>query len=355
MSPGKKETAPRRILIIRLTALGDVVLATPLLHSLRAAFPDAAIDWLTHEAFAPLLAADPALSRALPWRPGEPGLAARLREARYDCVLDLQNKPRTAWLRGRLGASRVVVHQKRGLGQALASLVGLEKPARGPHAVEAYLAVGERLGIAPSIRQPKIFLSEAGRAEVAALLARQRAKSLWGIAPATRWATKRWPTARFAELAASAVKEGAQILLLGGAADRAAFDEVSRGLGPALLGDTGDCSAAGLAAAVAACSVVVSNDSGPAHLAAALDRPLVVLFGPTAPGRWAPRGDRVRVLYEDLPCSPCSNHGGDRCPIGTHACLEAIPAAKAFASAFQMLQPSASACQPAKPASSELA
>ena len=79
--------------------------------------------------------------------------------------------------------------------------------------------------------------------------------------------------------------------------------------------------------------MVVSNDSGPAHLAAALGRPLVVLFGPTAPGRWAPTGPAVRVLYENLPCSPCSNHGSSRCPLGTHACLEAISTSKVLETA----------------------
>ncbi len=344
--------APKRILLIRLTALGDVVLATPLLHALREAFPDAGIDWLVHEAFAPLLAADPHLDRVIPWKPGEKGLAARLRSSGHDWVIDLQNKPRTAWLRSRIGARRVVVLRKRTAVQALASLLGLEKPLRGPPAADVYLSIGERLGVVPASRSPRVYLSEAGKAEVAGLLSRRRSPRLWGLAPATRWATKRWPPSRYAELAASAAREGAELLLLGGPADRAALDEVGRGLGPALIGDTVSCSVAGLAAAIAACSVVVANDSGPAHLAAALGRPLVVLFGPTSPGRWAPTGSEVRVLYENLSCSPCSNHGSDRCPIGTHACLEDIPMGKVFETAIELLRPPASARQPAKPASS---
>jgi heptosyltransferase-2 len=139
-------------------------------------------------------------------------------------------------------------------------------------------------------------------------------------------------------LAAASAREGAEILLLGGNAERPFFEEIGRGLGAALLGDTGSCSAAGLAAAIEACDVVVSNDSGPAHLAAALGRPLVVLFGPTAASRWAPRGKAVRVLSENLSCSPCSNHGGDRCPIGTHACLEGIPVMRVFEAANQLLR-----------------
>ena len=329
-------TPPQRILLIRLTALGDVVLGTPLLHALRVAFPEATIDWLVHEAFAPLLEPEPELSRVIPWKPGERSLAARLRATGYDWVIDLQNKPRTAWLRSRLRAGHVVALRKRTVVQALASIVGLEKPAQGPSAVEANLSIGERLGVAPAGLQPQLRLSEAGRAEVAELLARRRAQRLWGIAPATRWATKRWPPQRFAELAAQAALDGADIVLLGGPADRAVLEEVGRGLGRALIGDTAGCSVAGLAAAVAACSVVVSNDSGPAHLAAALGRPLAVLFGPTAPGRWAPTGPGVRVLYDSLPCSPCSNHGSDRCPLGTHACLENIPLTRVLETAREV-------------------
>jgi heptosyltransferase-2 len=102
------------------------------------------------------------------------------------------------------------------------------------------------------------------------------------------------------------------------------LEELGQRLGSAVLGDTQHFSVGGLSAAVQACDLVVSNDSGPAHLASALGRPLVVLFGPTSPGRWAPPGDIVRVVSRTLDCSPCSNHGGRRCPIGTHACLEGL-------------------------------
>src|SRR5581483_9199377 len=112
-----------------------------------------------------------------------------------------------------------------------------------------------------------------------------------------------------------------RLLLLGGLEDADSLDMVAAAAGPACVGDTRAISVAGLAAAVAGCAAVVTNDSGPAHIAAAVGTPAVVLFGPTSPERWSPPGRLVRSLSLQLACSPCSNHGGERCPIGTHACL----------------------------------
>ncbi len=319
-----------RILIVRLTALGDVLLATPLARALRRAQPAAEIDWLVAPPFTPLLEANPNLSRVFP---AERGVAARLRARRYDLVLDLQNKPRTALLRASLGAARVVSLRKRTFSGAIASLLGRERPATEPHAVELYLSLAARLGVASAGTRLDLVIPERARLEAAPLLSRRGAASLWGLAPSTRWATKRWPIERFLELGQAAEERGAKLLLLGGAADGPTLDALSARLGSALLGDTRALGTGGLAAAIEACDLVVANDSGPAHVAAALGRKLVVLFGPTAPSRWAPIGSDVELLYRGLPCSPCSNHGSARCPLGTHACLAEIPASEVLAAA----------------------
>src|ERR1700722_7016341 len=112
--------SPKRILIIRLTALGDVLLATPLLRALRKAFPDAEIDWLVEGYLRPLLIANPHLSRALP---DSPWGHERLREKRYDLIIDLQNKLRTAWRRTVLRPRRTLVLRKRSFVRALGSLL----------------------------------------------------------------------------------------------------------------------------------------------------------------------------------------------------------------------------------------
>jgi heptosyltransferase II len=335
---------PGRTLIIRLTALGDVLLATPLLRALKLGRPDIGVDWLVDPSLVPLLEGNPHLDEVIPFGPG---IAATLHARNYGVVLDLQNKLKTAVLRHRLGARRVLVLRKRSAWQAVRSLVGQERPASHPHAVDRYLSLAGRLDIAPRGRELELVVTAAGRNEAASLLARRHGGPVWGLAPGSRWATKRWPLARYEALGAEAARSGAEILLLGGHAEGPTLDALTHSLGSAVLGDTRQLSVAGLVAAVAACDLVVSNDSGPAHLAAALRRPVVVLFGPTSPTRWAPPGERVRVVSRALDCSPCSNHGGRTCPIGTHACMEGLEVGEVLVAARGLLsQTSSSASSP---------
>jgi heptosyltransferase-2 len=133
------------------------------------------------------------------------------------------------------------------------------------------------------------------------------------------------------------------VLLLGGLSDAAVLDAVAASLGTGCLGDTRMLSVAGLAAAIAGCSAIVSNDSGPAHIAAAVGTSALVLFGPTSPERWTPPGKLVTSLSLGLVCSPCSNHGGERCPLGTHACMKDLSVdqvMRTLASTWIRMQPS---------------
>jgi heptosyltransferase II len=320
--------APSRVLIIRQSALGDVLLATPLLRALRQAWPRTEIDWLVSSELGALLESNPHLTRVQ--HSGEPGLLRKLRKRRYELVIDLQNKPRTALLRSLLGAETVRALIKRDLRQTWRSLLGRENPPRGPHAVDLNLSISRGLGIPDAGHQLELRLPKSAHAEVASLLDRKPPR-LWGFAPGSRWATKRWPTDHFAELAHRAARQEARVLLLGGPGDATILDELRARLGDLVWADTRSTSVGGLAALIAACDRVFSNDSGPAHIAAALGRPVTVLFGPTSPERWAPPLSTPVSLR--LECSPCSNHGGRHCPLGTHACLRDLDVERVLAAA----------------------
>jgi heptosyltransferase-2 len=157
------------------------------------------------------------------------------------------------------------------------------------------------------------------------------------MAPGSAWATKRWPARHFAAAAQAllAAGEADRVVLVGSPADRTLAEAIAAELAAdpivarrhgAVLDLTGKTSTAGLVALLARVSSLIANDSAPAHIAAALGRPVVALFGPTVPAQgFAPLGPRVRIAERELPCRPCSRHGGDRCPIGTHACLVDLP------------------------------
>jgi heptosyltransferase-2 len=340
---------PRRILVVRLTALGDVLLATPAVRALSAAQPQARIDWLTHAAYAPLLEGLPFVNEVLRYHPGEDGgvrgsgrLWHMVRGRRYDAVIDLQHKPRTALLSLASGARVTLAAHRRTFGGMIAAGLGRDRPLRGPHQAQRYLkAIGSLLA-APADPGPlQIGLAPTTRvqaeAEVEKLLGGAR-QPLVALAPGAAHATKRWSPARFAEVG-RALCEGGQreLVLLGGPADAAELDALRAGLGALPAIDARWLELPALAVLVARCQLVISNDSGPVHLAQAVGVPVVDVFGPTSPERWAPRGPQARAVSLRLACSPCTNHGGEHCPLGHHDCLRHLDAETVLRAARELV------------------
>jgi lipopolysaccharide heptosyltransferase II len=327
---------PRRILVVRLSALGDVLLATPAVRALKAAQPQARIDWLTHAAYAPLLEGLPFVDEVVPYRPGDDGgvrgsarLWSRIRGRRYDAVIDLQRKPRTALLSLASGARLMLAAHRRTLGGMTAAGLGRDRPLRGPHQAQRYMqAIGSLLGVPVEPGPLQIGLAPKTRAEADAevekLLGGAR-EPLVALAPGAAHATKRWSPARFAEVGRALCEGGRrELVLVGGPADAAELDALRAGLGALPAIDARWLELPALAVLLARCQFVISNDSGPVHLAQAVGVPVVAVFGPTSPERWAPRGPQSRAVSLGLACSPCTNHGGAHCPLGHHDCLRRL-------------------------------
>ncbi|GAC1343348.1 MAG: lipopolysaccharide heptosyltransferase II [Myxococcales bacterium] len=350
----------RRILVIRLTALGDVLLATPAVRALREAHPRARIDWLTQAAYAPLLEGLPFVDQVLRYeRSRDRGVAGTLRLFRtlrargYDAVVDLQRKPRTAIIAAASGAGvRTAAHRRtfRGL---LAAGMGRDRPLRGPHQTVRYASAVAPLGAGQGVPGPlQIGLSPAVRAEAEAevdkLLGGPR-QPMVALAPGAAHATKRWSPLRFAEVGSQLAAGGRDLVLVGGPADAAELDELRAGLGALPAIDARWLGLPALAVLLSRCAVVLSNDSGPVHLAQAVGTPVVDVFGPTEPLRWAPRGPRARVVTLQLSCSPCTNHGGARCPLGHHACMRDLPVGPVLEAARALLEGRSFDAAPAGP------
>jgi heptosyltransferase-2 len=332
-----------RALIIRLSSVGDVVLATPVAERLGVARPGLTVDWLVDEGYQAILASHPAVGRVIAYdylgRHRGPAGARRLVQeiGPVDLVVDLQHKLRsslvTAGLRPR---ERHVLVKRRGL-ELVRALVGRDTILQGPHQVERYLAVLPE-GAPPEGARPRV-VAAAGRVLEARAWRRAFAggRPAVGLVVGARHATKRWPTGHWAALVARCLAAGLGVALLGSPEEVAQAAACLRVNEPGPLDAQGGGELATLMARLAVMDAVVSPDSGPAHLAAALGRPVVALFGPTSPARWAPRGSRVRVLRLPLACSPCSNHGSGACPLGTHECLRALGPDEVFVALSELL------------------
>ena len=285
-------THPRQVLLVQLRRLGDVVLTTALLEDLRRAFPHTGVDFLVGDRAAPLLEHHPLIRERLVYDRAHPGRTWRaVRRRRYDWIIDPQSSPRTAPLALLSGASARAGFAVRGWGW-----VYTHRLARAGRPVE-YVArerqrLLELLGVTVRAPRTSLTLTAAERAGGRDLLVSRGAHADAAVVALVLSAgelAKEWPPGHFATLAQMLADAGLRAVLFGMPGDAAKADVVCRGAGavvripvPALRDFMG---------ALAACDVLVSADTGPAHIATALQVPRVTIFGPEPPAAWAPAGD----------------------------------------------------------------
>lgn len=305
-----------KILILKPSSLGDVVQALPVLRLLKRQLPRSRIDWWIDSRLAPLLAGDPDLHRVVRFErqrwasPAHwPEMLRSIRELRaqtYDWVIDLQCLARSgvfAWLaNGKL-------------------LIGLDEPREGArgfydiivprasfhtHAVDWYLAVLPRLGV--TVNHAFTWLPERPEAAAAIRAKWNPTPARWlALQPGARWWNKRWPAEHFAELVRRLTQEYADLrfAVLGSADDQPLADIVCRAAPERCLNLAGQTSLPEMIEWLRRCALMVTNDTGPMHVAAALGKPVIALFGPTEPRRTGPYGQLERVIQHRLPCVPC--------------------------------------------------
>ncbi|MBN8248736.1 MAG: lipopolysaccharide heptosyltransferase II [Verrucomicrobia bacterium] len=305
-----------KILILKPSSLGDVVQALPVARLLRLRFPGATLHWWVNADLAPLLEGDPDIARIVPferrrWANPESigrGVTAlrRLRAERYEWVLDLQGLARSAtlaWLvRGRL---TVGLQDWREGAPALYD-VSVPRPSPATHAVDWYLAVLRALEV--PVDRPYEWLPLRPAAAAAVAARSDAPETLWiALQPGARWTNKRWPVERFAETAQRLLSGNPQcrIAVLGGSADRPLGAAIAAAGGSRVLDLSGRLTLPEMVEWIRRCAVLVTNDTGPMHVAAALGRPVVGIFGPTDPRRTGPYGQTDRILRVPMPCAPC--------------------------------------------------
>jgi lipopolysaccharide heptosyltransferase I len=331
---------PQKILVIRLRGIGDVVLTTPVLENLRRAFPRARIDYLTEPPSAPLLQIHPAITTVhvlehKRWRK-LPGLAAlranldfirTLREQNYDLVIDLFGNPRTALLTYLTRAALRVGFRFRVRRFAYNRVV--EPRGAHLHAAEFHLDALRALQIPIATSQPRIAAAVSPVAEKFwqehRITAHDRVIAFNAFGG---WHTKRWPLASFAELGDRLQRElGAKVILLWGPGELEEVRHMAAMMRtPALIAPP--TSLNDLTALLDRVNLLVANDSGPMHLAAALQTPVLAIFGPTRPDLQGPLGEgHVVVTKEGLPCLGCN---GLTCKIATHDCMQKLSVETVF-------------------------
>ncbi|HWA56755.1 MAG TPA: lipopolysaccharide heptosyltransferase II [Gemmatimonadales bacterium] len=321
--------SPPRILLVRFSSLGDVLLTTPLVRALRSRHPAATITVLTKQAWAPLLSANPHLDQVVTLAPGQSlvPLARAIRRAGFTDRLDLHASVRTRVLRLLVPGAWHGYNTRR---RERRALITLKQDHYRDHlpVPERYFEAARHLDVTPDGQPAELFISPAAEARAEEWLTRSGldpALPIVAVAPGAAHATKRWPLRHWRVLAEQLAERGYGVVVIGGNPDRMLGTEIVTAAPGAVASAAGELDLQAAGALIRRSRVMVAGDTGPMHLATAVGRPVVALFGPTVErfGFFPYRGPST-VLQRDLPCRPCSSKGGPRCPLGHHECLEKI-------------------------------
>jgi heptosyltransferase-2 len=332
----------RSILVRSPNWVGDAVMSLPVLSGLRRRFPGAGITVLAARRVAPLFASMPGVVETVnyPVGRGKWQVLWQLR-GRFDLALALPNSLESALGLFLVGVPTRVGYNSDARRLLLNLAVSGRRQLAGLHQVYYYLALLQAFGELESFRHPALYLREWEIADAAQTLAEAKLPGYgpWvGLSPGAAYGlAKRWPPERFAALGAALHEEfGARLVLLGGPEERPVADTVKANLpGPVLdlVGRTNLRQALGVLSRL---RLLVTNDSGLMHAAAALRVPLVAIFGSTDPAATCPFTDRATVLHHPQPCSPCLRR---TCDLGfNYACLTAIEVPEALGAARRWLK-----------------
>jgi len=333
-----------KALIVAPSWIGDAIMAQPMFARLHARFPGLQLDALAPRWVAPVLQRMGEISEVLdsPFGHGQLSLKPRWRLARelaarnYDAVYVLPNSLKSALVPFMAGIPRRIGFT----GESRYGLINvrhnLDKAAL-PLMVERFAQLAEAPGAAlpKPISYPKIRSTAADQEITLAELGLERPARLVAFCPGAEYGpAKRWPSAHFAALAKKLAERGCAIWLFGSPKDHAVAEEILQ-RAPGLCRNL--CGATSLGQAVdllAMAELVVCNDSGLMHVAAALDRPLVTLYGSSSPGFTPPLSDQADILSLNLDCSPCFKR---KCPLGHLDCLNKLMPERVLAAALKRI------------------
>lgn len=340
---------PRRILIIRLSAVGDLVMASPLIGALRRAYPDARLAWLVQSEFAELLQANPQLDEVIPWPRGEWRalwrrrhyvavarrawkFARELKQRQFDLVLDLQGLLKSAWwARATRAPVRIGLDSREGSARWMTRVVRSTPGDKRIGAETRDLAAA--LGLETEPFRMRVALAPDDRTFAAEAVKRHGLDGRYAaLCPFTTRAQKYWVEPRWGELANQLrQRHGLAAVILGGPGDREAGERMSADT--TLISLAGTTRLREAAAVIENAALVVGVDTGLTHMGIAAGVPTIALFGSTCPYLDTGR-DNTRIIYKALACAPCKRR--PTCH-GEYTCMREISVDDVLAASAELL------------------
>jgi heptosyltransferase II len=320
-----------RILVVAPSWIGDAVLAQPMLARLCQKFPSVAVDMFAPAWVAPLFAFMPEVANVIdnPFTHGELGFAARrnlgrmLKANRYDQVIVLPNSLKSA-LVPFFAAIPLRTGYRGEFRLGLLNDIRRLDEAKTPLMVERFAALAEDSGVELShpVAHPKLVFDEVRRIDALRNFGVDQSTKLAIFCPGAEYGSaKRWPEKYFATLGDRLLERGFSLCLLGSSKDAPVGKSIVEKTNGNILDLCGKTKLADAVYLLASADLVVTNDSGLMHIAAALDRPQIALFGSSSPGFTPPLSAHAKVLSLNLECSPCFKR---ECPLGHFNCMNQL-------------------------------
>ena len=379
--PVPREKASHRILIVRLGSHGDILMATPLLASLRRSYPEAHLTWMVEDSSLDSIVANPYVDELLVWNSrywrdrgrirglnmltpsrflGLPWLVQVLKMGRtlrgrcYDTLISFQPEEWPLLLPGTGAATTIGVfdtfRQFKGTHRTSAYAGRYSHAytfdALPEHRTDQYLLPLQALGLPPSQDKQMTLGFTAADASVAEQFLQQgnvKDQPFVVLAPMTTWPSRNWPAERYAQLGDALARQGRRIVLIGSAHpdEQAAVGAIAAAMQSAPVTALGTLTFRQMAALLARASLVISGDTGPMHVAAAVGTPYLALFGPTPILGRAPQAGRGLSLAHPVPCGPCDKKHCANSVSDYLLCLHLITVEEAAAAADRLLEPAA--------------
>lgn len=319
-----------RVLVVKLSSLGDLFHVLPAVHCLKVGLK-AKIDWVVHPFYRDLVECFSDVDRVIPlardvWSGAMAGNLRALRADRYDLIVDFQGILKSALAARVARGSRRIGPSFHREGSRLFYNAVAGRRDKNRHAIEENMDVVRHLGlpILPPVFPVTFPMQLVG--EPAPRVA---------LIPFSRWSSKNWPVASFIQAGRNLQEHAdASIFLIGGSAESEACEAMAREFKGRAVNLAGKLSLPQLGGLLQAMNLVISNDSGPMHMAASLETPILAMFGPTDPTRTGPRGNGHRVIAGNLHCQPCFSK---RCKYKDGSCLRTITPDMVTTIALEML------------------
>jgi len=319
-----------KILIIQTAFLGDVILTTPLVYSLKKIFPSCSIDFLTIPKSMNILENNPDIDEIIIFdkRGQDRGLTGLRRMGEnigsrtYDLCITPHRSLRSAYLSYTSRAKIRIGFDRSAFKWVFTSIV---KYRQDLHEIERNLSLLASFDPDLKISRPHVYPTEEDKNIINQLIKdnnlNQKSR-IFALAPGSIWPTKRWPESYFTELCSRVVADGYFPVLIGGPDDIDLCDGIVKKC-PQAISLAGSITLRQTTYFLTKCTALVTNDSAPLHLGLAAGIPVNAIFGATIPDfGFAPFGEKDKIIeYKDLACRPCGIHGGKKCPIKTFDCM----------------------------------